>query len=437
MSNIKLIDDIYRPMMATAGLVVDADGYVSVKQKDKNRPATIGGKRLVLPTPAQLKVRGWDERVAFHPLWENIMHGESKVLAEYRNALNNRINAVTGALMLWLLRTATSVKAHPNLSPEQAKFLSKVKGADETTLESLTEIMEKAMPVKGLNKFVRIFLKKSGEYQGKRMGCVAVVTFPFYEEVKAMTKGHRKIWDITVRAKEREILMALMEFIFPTIAEEESYNRGSNNKTAQKADALMQAVLGIAADLNSVISLFANLIPDHESLMIPADWSDALSDMDMLLPVIRTVPMQAGNEGESAVPRDLEEEVEAPVATGRVSAQVQTQAEPARHTVRMQDVDRYGRPVYNTPYAGQQQQPQYQPPPVERSSRGVKFNSVLRSNPAAAAAAGVGMGHDVRTPTGRPEPRWASGGQPAYGGGGGQPRQYGGYGQNRGGFGSI
>ena len=74
---------LYKALLELGGMSSDRDGLVSGKlpgAKEDPRPVTIKGKRLVLPTQKQLTTSDWSDRIVFHPLYENVLRGESQVI---------------------------------------------------------------------------------------------------------------------------------------------------------------------------------------------------------------------------------------------------------------------------------------------------------------------------------------------------------------------
>jgi len=285
---------LYKSLLATASMEASKDGHVSYCMNDSTKPAMIKGKRIVLPTPEHLSNSDWSDRVVFHPLSENILRGESTILEEFRSALNITLNHKIGLLAYQLLIIATSVADHAKLSPDQLDFLSKLKNADEKTLEVFQKLL-KAMPItQRVNTFVSIFLKRGGSIAGKRHARVGVVSFPFYTE---LTKAGAEVYGVKLRVKDRETLINLMEYMFPTIGEAESHCRSSDSDVAPYLDALMKAVIAVAGPINDQISLFSNVIDGADEMMVEDKWVDTFDNLAVMIPEIRKVPMQAGNEG--------------------------------------------------------------------------------------------------------------------------------------------
>jgi hypothetical protein len=379
--------DLYKSILKAAGYTVTEDNYISrVLPDGKVTPATIKGKRMVLPTQEHLSNPA--DKVVFHPLSENVLRGESAVLEEFRRSMNIRLNVAIGLIAYQLLRIASSTAIHSQLSPDQQDFLSKVKHADERSLEDFRKTM-KAMDLTQTQKaFVGIYLKRGGIVNGKKYGRAGVVSFPLYEE---LTKGSHEVYGVKLRVKDIATFKALFEYMIPNIDKKEAHNRGSDSDVAPYLDSLMKAVMTIAAPINDLVELFRNQLDDPkaedgdgaekvtETLRFEDSWVETFENLAVLVPEIRQVPMQAGNEGQPS-----KTGVTTPVAT----------TTPAPHQMA-------------TPLPAALMSPQgFQPAPpvwanvaqqvstgpVVTARGGLDFDSVLRSNPALAQATGGFVG---------------------------------------------
>jgi hypothetical protein len=425
----KRLLDIYRAILGAGWLAADAEGYISmVAPSGEKKPAMIKGKRLVLPTPEHLKNPDWSDRVPFHPLFENILHGESEVLEKFRQAINIRMNTTIGTICVGLLRLATSTGEHSKLKPEQTEFLSKVKNADEKTLDAMHKLLT-AMPATQMQKqFVSIYLKRGGSLAGKKHARVGVVSFPLYKE---LLKGEDEVYGVKLRKKDLTTLVNLLEYIFPGIEDDGTYSRPSDSKQAPFLDALMHAVAALADPINGVLELFKKPLGlgEFDEFLFSSDWIEAFDNVDALAPEARSIPMLSGNDGHALAPTAT---AAAPAAT--------TAAAPAPATAGV-----WQPPVHRPP--AYQFQPPAAAPAVSAAAaftgRGNDLETLIRSNPVLSQQAGA-MGYGPQgmvAVRNNSEPRWAQG----YGGqgggwasqgqgwGGGQPQQS--WGQPVGGYG--
>ncbi len=255
--------ELYRQMLATVRMKATEDGFISKQSSAAtSNPVVTKNKRWVLPVPEQLAGGNpdpkWEARVAFHPLYENTARGESEVVAEYRKNINYHLNGVAGLLAHQLLLLATSATEQADLSPEQSEFLDEVKDADEETVNKFIQLMEKMDGDKGI---VHIYVQRGGLYKGRKHSRVATVFFPLYEE---LAKSEDKIYGIKLRKKQKdkEVLMALMRYIFDKIDEKGAYSYGSESLIAPTIDALLHAVYQLATPINDLVELFRKKLED-------------------------------------------------------------------------------------------------------------------------------------------------------------------------------
>lgn len=295
------IIELYKQILSTGGLIVDKEGNVSATMKGNTIPFTVEGKRMVLPTREVLANPDWSSRIVFHPLSENTLKDESKVMGKFRKAINTKLNFVLTGLVGELLLLITSVGEHKDLSPDQAKLLTKCKGADEKTFEAFKAITNKIVLADKDKSFAHMFLKRGAMLDDKKYSRASIITFPLYAELQKypeLPKDEKNIFGVKIRNNDRTVLMSLLEYILPDIELAGSYNRGSNSDIAPSLDALMKGLLTIAANVNTTVDEYAKYINEAESYKYNADWVEVFDNLAQLVPEIRAIPMQAGNEGQ-------------------------------------------------------------------------------------------------------------------------------------------
>jgi hypothetical protein len=378
--------ELYKSLLKTGSMVTTQDGYVSFQNGDSTKPATVKGKRLVLPTPEHLANPDWKERVVFHPLSENIMRGESVVLEEFRSSINTKLNYIIGLLAYQLIQIATSVGDHSKLSPDQLEFLSKLKNADDKTMEAFQKLLAKMSVDQKHNAFISIYLKRGGTVLGKRHSRVGIVTFPFYSE---LVGGATEVYGIKLRVKDRETFINLMEYMFPVIGVAEAHNRGSDSTVAPYLDALMKSVMAISSPINDQVMLFSTVIDNSDSLLIEDGWVETFDNLEVMVPEIRMIPMQAGNEGAAANAKEV------------VSGTDNTVVAPVNPVPAWQQMivphQQYNAPVVHSG-------------PVRTASGGLDFQSILNSNPVLAQLVGGGNNQPTYGRSPERDPRWAGNG---------------------------
>ena len=254
--------EYYTSVLAAAGHRVDKEGYVISLLHSPERPATVGGKALVLPTHERLSALNNTEVVFFHPLRENVMEGPSKVVEYFRNAALLEIEGALTALLKGLADLAASTAAHKNLTPTQSEFLSHVKKADQKTLDTLQAICENVSAANAKTPFFHMYLKKGAKLHGRSYKQGAIVTWPLYEELcKPENEKEKSVIGVSVRTGDFQRLKSLIEYVFPSLDEPNAYSFGSNSDQAPKFHALLGGFGSVAQRINEVLELMNPAFP--------------------------------------------------------------------------------------------------------------------------------------------------------------------------------
>lgn len=373
------INELYGHLLRVGGLQADKEGLVSIVIGKESKPYTIEGKRLVLPLPEQLATGGWDQRIVFHPLSENILRGESKIMERFRGAINLKLNWVIGKMAEELLALTVDVNSHPRMSPDQGVLLTQLLGADQKLFDKFALIM-KAMGMGDKDKaFVHIFLKRGGMVGGKKFNRACIVSFPFYEE---LCKDEKTVYGVPISGKARGILRALMEFLLPGIQVANSFDVGSVSDIAPFLDALMQGVKRIAISLNDVLDAYAEFFPNVEDYRIDDNWVEVFDNLSTMLSQIRDIPMQAGNEGGGATPAPVQPTVErhTPAATPGAAAHAPAGRVTMPHAPVAQHAPR-GTVAMPAPVVTPQGQPAGTPGVVYNADGSINMAATRASNP--------------------------------------------------------
>lgn len=271
-------------------------------------PVVLGGKTLRMPTAEFLKQPDWERYVAFHPLSENPMRGESEVLRALRMFMVSNFNATLGNIMEGLIRVAANTDGHKRLSVAASECLDAVPKADAKSVKDLGKVLsqlddesvesiEKIINTLGSTsrrKLINIYLKRGGQYKGKEHGRVAVVDFPFLSH-ETMDDEHRTIFGVKLRVKDYDGFRKLFAFIIGTEeANDETYNSGTNTMTAPYLTVLLESWFKIAERLNKIIKIYQKYIPEFAELKYDTSWKHAIEDFGLLS---KLIPPLDGNVG--------------------------------------------------------------------------------------------------------------------------------------------
>lgn len=372
--------DLYKNILDAGGLTVDDKGCVSVNcdkfVSDKstmtqNTPVIVEGKRLVLPTREHLQNSDKNLVQVFHPIRENIMHGESLVITKLRNVLTTRLNYTIAGVINSIIDLGASAEKQNKLTPDQIEVLAIAPQLDETTAVVFTEIITKIFSGDKTKSIVDIYLKRSGTINGAKFSKVGVVTFPLYDE---LCKEEDVVYGVKLRKKDKTSFKAIFEYMFPNIAEKGFYNRGSVSPIAPFLDSLMKSFMAVASRINDIVEIFNTNIDCYEKLLINSDWVEAFDDLYPYLMEGQKIPMQAGNEGTVKKQEVVENTAtqmpqQAPVTqplqyqTPAPQPQVYNQPIPVPQATQQPQRDSDGKIIFQSPFTTQQPQPQpiYQP----------------------------------------------------------------------------
>lgn len=373
------IIELYKSILQNAAMRADDHGFISLHLADlAPSPVEVQGKRLVLPVREQLAQVDSDNRIRFHPLVEFPHRGESEVVEKLREHISMNLNLSLCFVAISLLQLATSPAQHAMLSPDQAEYMTQVKEANEETIQRFIKLAEAMAKHDPRVAFVNLYVKRGATVGGRKRMRAGIVSFPLYEELKKVPepKAPNEVFGVKLRKDDRAVLTSLLEYMIPGIANPENFITASDSTVAPFLDALMKAVAGIAVNINNMVDLFAKPLPDMAQLRFDLDWIDSFEDLTIMLPQIRAIPAQPGNEGKAvktttnaiiavpsqsdmrqtaiaAIPPGLEFKAPTPAAT----LDAPTPTLPAEVTGKPA-VDHFGKPI------GLQAQSTITPPPA-------------------------------------------------------------------------
>lgn len=296
----------YRQVLASVDLPADEEGriFYQAAGDEERTPAAVDGKDWILPTREALGTRNiWEDHIAFHPLSENFLNGESPVLGKFKAAINLRLGAVAAELMGWLVKFAAEpeLQASGNVSAKASKYLKLVPNIKKITSERFEEILDRSAGSSD-RRFVNLYLKRGGDILDSRYQWACIATFPFRQELEG---EQPKIFGVTISKKDQQSFKDLFDYMLPDNEDIATYSAGSMIKSACKFDATLRSFAKIAERLNEIIHIHKKVIPpvNAKNLLIDLEWMSELDSLDKLADVVPPLP---GNEGESARERRTE-----------------------------------------------------------------------------------------------------------------------------------
>lgn len=384
-----MILDLYKDVLTSLNCSVDSEGMISyLVGGTESMPLTINNRRLVLPTPAILANPDWERVIAFHPLAESILRGESPVFRKIKLLATLRLTEVIACLTTELMEIAVDIDCHKRLSPDQNEYLSLIPGVSEKskTLNDLERLLDGVSP-DGEHKLISMYLKRGGKVGDKAFQRVAVVDFPIFKDFE--DEGKRVFGTTLSSIKNKKAIQTLFEYVVPNSGIVNHYSYGSNSMIAPYFHALMSAYVKVAKQLNKVTRRFKKHLDNPQHLLIDLSFEKHLDDLSSFSELI---PSLQGNEGEIAEPAQAAGSAVAltgskPTRTmGALEALARDNAEQVALTTQPPKPQ-------NLPWEPQPQPQQHVavavPAPVANSTGGLDWNSVINKVPSIAAAAGV------------------------------------------------
>lgn len=290
------IINFYTTLLKSVLVIPDDEGLLSWTMPGASQaptPCTIGDYRLVLPTDQNLR-KGFGKassRIAFHPISESIILGESDVIKYLKRLIVFRLSFTATTLIKELFKIAANPELHSSLNPDETEFLSRVPEAKPAMVDVIDAVVGKI--IGGQKPLINIYLQRNYSLEGKEYRRAAVVNFPIKEE---LYRDDTSILGVSTSSKKaKRHITAAFEYVLSSL-EPETYTTGTDADVAPFMVALLESYYRIAKQLNKITLTFADHLEDAAVLKIPTGWHKHLKHLDDYLDVI---PALEGNKGSS------------------------------------------------------------------------------------------------------------------------------------------
>lgn len=284
----KQLTDLYQAILISLGLQINEQGVVELMEGDTPRPVTVSGRKLILPTTEVLRSYNPEYHIAFHPLSESVVRGQSPVIKKLRQIAMFRVQASLQLLLEELMKVAADPSKHSKLPPAAVEMLRAVPDADAKTAEVIEDVLGK---VNGEEyKLVNFYLRQGGMVGGQVVQRATIVTFPFMKEFE---NAEHQMFGVKMRKKDRVAIQALFNWVLPNAHDTDTYSFGSNSATAPYFHALIHAYIKMAERINEVAKHFKKLLPPE--IHIPLEFAKDVHD---LTPYRDLLPALSGNDGD-------------------------------------------------------------------------------------------------------------------------------------------
>ena len=388
MSEKKNLIQIYKDILSTAWMSANEKGVISRlidPETGEKSPVMIEDntdnkkkKTAVLPIKENLVGLDSNEFLVIHPLNENPSKPASPVVDFLRRMMSVRLNWVLSTMLPELLVFASSPAKHDLLKPEQLDILTCLADAGKDSASKFLKLLEASKAKNGhFSTIVSVYLTRGGVVNEKTYHRAAIVKFTLYEElVKAGSDN--VVMGVKLSKKDRDLFKKLFERVIPGIDNPQHYSTGSNANVAPFMDSMMNTFLKLFSITNDMVENYKVVFSIPDLMAVPMEWSDELMDIDSLSSIVRLVPPQRGNEGDSRVDEKLREEHSANMGNFKSTAEkdaagnnfqrpqpVAQQPEPQKPAVNPNGTVSFNSGVTTSFNQHQQQQPTAFVPPWE------------------------------------------------------------------------
>jgi hypothetical protein len=293
----KLIE-FYTAVLSACNIVSDDNGLLSFQFGDRKHPAMAKGKRMALPTAANLRTSGAEYAIV-HPLMESAAGTETAVMERIRTVIGQSLHVRLTTLMGELLNLATNVGEHSKTNSEQTDLLVLLKDVDKETAAKWLQLCAQASKDDTYSA-VHIFVKKQARVGDRTYARGAIVTWPLYEALKKMVANNeKKLGTVPLRLKDKDALIKLMQYVVDGIDAPGKYNVGSASDVGPSFDCLMRAVAGVADEINAVAQTFERFVANVDVVKMDTGWIEQLKDLHSMLTEIRSIPMQDNGQAKA------------------------------------------------------------------------------------------------------------------------------------------
>ena len=318
MSEKKNLIQIYKDILSTAWMSANEKGVISRlidPETGEKSPVMIEDntdnkkkKTAVLPIKENLVGLDSNEFLVIHPLNENPSKPASPVVDFLRRMMSVRLNWVLSTMLPELLVFASSPAKHDLLKPEQLDILTCLADAGKDSASKFLKLLEASKAKNGhFSTIVSVYLTRGGVVNEKTYHRAAIVKFTLYEElIKAGSDN--VVMGVKLSKKDRDLFKKLFERVIPGIDNPQHYSTGSNANVAPFMDSMMNTFLKLFSITNDMVENYKVVFSIPDLMTVPMEWSDELMDIDSLSSIVRLVPPQRGNEGDSRVDEKLREE---------------------------------------------------------------------------------------------------------------------------------
>lgn len=306
----------YKNLVEALDLKVDKQGKIIITTGEKERPLTINGLPVVLPTDENTRtaveiINGIPTpvKIIFNPMDEDAIKGENESLKKLRQIIELKLNGVFYQIgetifnvlfntdkevnHIEIIRFATLLNRHkaPGLkNPIDEKLIT-------NWIKLYREILASNYDT---HAYIKIFSKRGGKINNVKYNRINSLGFPFAEEIYELKPNKEKFLGLKLRTKDKHAYLSLFEYIFKVDTNKllEGFKFGSLNKIAPGFHALMITYDFVFKHMFNIINALVELDVEDRELEylnlspLPVDINNMGDFIDNLESVIKRIPKE-------------------------------------------------------------------------------------------------------------------------------------------------
>lgn len=331
----KLVVEHYNKLLPSLGLYAGDDNIIRMGGGELGKLAEfkVDGREVYLPTDEALTTSTFKEKVAFHPLAENVLKKRSHVLTAIQSSLQTRLFTV-GYLLIESLLGAASAQKNGSLktnAPDLLKFMSGLEDVTDDTSRFFSSLADR-MKTNPSHTLFNVYLKHGGQIKGEKYLRICAISSPLVKALEdaqvrgAAKSGSIEVWGVTPKRKmDVGVLLRVIKTIFPFL-ETDGYTAGSNNKHAPYCDALLQSVQLLNKDIRYATQHLAYVEPCKSAIDYLIVNDDVINEMDNFDVLRNGVLLTTYNDGDGYASDDQRNELVDKVTHSHPVKSYQTQA---------------------------------------------------------------------------------------------------------------
>lgn len=289
--------EFYSRLLRDVGIFETEDAKLSIHDGGESgelTPVTISGLRLVLPTENILRNPKWNETIAFHPLSEDAISGESPVFKRLKIYMDIRLSTTMIVLMKVLLGVTADKSRHGNLDSRAISLLQSLDSVTSKAVDDLDKL-RRVLESVGEKKLMHVRVQRSGKVKDKGYRRATLISYPILTE---FDRDDDVVFGVKFSSKKskREIASLFKWILDLDDSPIDRHSKGSDAKVAPGFHSLILAYASVMTRFAEIFDIFSNELEAYSDFKPVLNWVDDARDLS---PFNYKIPALDGNDREA------------------------------------------------------------------------------------------------------------------------------------------